>query len=1172
MAYTEIKEKGKKKYYYRVKSVKANGKVKKERVYLGVNLNKEELKKKERKADQKLNVFSEILTKEDANNNITTYEYDNLGRIIKIIGPDDNSEYPTIEYSYDLTTRPVRTVAYIRERSGENSIITVYNFYDGLGRQIQIRKDVENNTLQSVHDTVSFNSLGLVEYKWLPYFAQKRTTYAAPSADVPKITYQYDTLGRVTRVTNADETYRITNYSDWVTTEIDENNHRKVFHRDAYGNIIQVDEYNLSSVYQTAYRYDSMGSLLTITDDAGNISSMGYDSLGRKISMDDPDMGSWSYGYDANGNLIRQTDAKEQTTIFDYDELKRIKLKDYPSGADIVYGYDDPVIPNSKGRLTIITDASGRASYYYDNMGRKTKIIKEVDGTEYLIEKTYDLLNRIVTYKYPDGEVVTYTYNKSGGIETVVGAIAYVSDIDYNAAERVTYIRYGNGTYTSYTYNENTLRLENIKTNDGNLQDLSYQFDNVGNIREIDDYINTATQTFDYDDLNRVIQAQGSYGTINYVYDSIGNIREKNGITYDYGQDGVKPHAVTWGDDGFLAYYDENGNMISKNDDIYEYDYENRLIKTISINGAAEEISISINLQPGWNFISMPLIPDNWSIGQVLSSITLGADYIQVSRYNQQTDSFENYVGNPKFNQFDMLEYGRGYQIYVINPSGCTLTLTGRKPDARRSYSLSAGWNLVSSPIYEETPVEDALSFLEFEIDYDMVARYNSTSGSYETYPGSLTTFKPGEAYYIYCLKAVDYSPPLETIETTYVYNAKGSRVKKITTDGTTLYIGKTYEIRDSVGKKYIYIGGNRITSRDENGNTYFYHSDHINGSNIITDSSGQAVQLIEYTPFGKTSLNDGSIDVAHKFTGKELDLDTGLYYYGARYYNPHLGRFVTPDSIIQDPYDPQTLNRYAYCRNNPVKYVDPSGNIYQPVRWALNSIFNFVRGIFSGGRFSGGFSPGRFAASWAWSSGEGIGKFAGIEIGMGIYNYKNQPLTLLRPTGIEKPITSLYVLGIGTRKPYAQRYANDSLAYVGFSESRSFLSDFTRAGMQLIFGHSKASQQLADFMKTGNITFVNAHSEGCLSTWGMENRLAENSIKMNNLHINFIAPPISKGSIARSSQSMGASYRYYLNDTDPIGALTTPNPYKIGSYLGGGLATLARGHFLENYTFEENE
>ncbi len=109
----------------------------------------------------------------------------------------------------------------------------------------------------------------------------------------------------------------------------------------------------------------------------------------------------------------------------------------------------------------------------------------------------------------------------------------------------------------------------------------------------------------------------------------------------------------------------------------------------------------------------------------------------------------------------------------------------------------------------------------------------------------------------------------------------------------------------------------------------YFYHPDHLGSTNLVTDESGQVVQQIEYTPYGKvvTNVTTTSYDAAHKFTGQRADAATGLYFYHARYYNPQLGRFIQPDTIVPSAGDPQALNRYSYVRNNPLKYTDPTGH-----------------------------------------------------------------------------------------------------------------------------------------------------------------------------------------------------------------------------------------------------
>lgn len=135
---------------------------------------------------------------------------------------------------------------------------------------------------------------------------------------------------------------------------------------------------------------------------------------------------------------------------------------------------------------------------------------------------------------------------------------------------QLTKVQYGNGSVTNYRYDPNTLRLDHLTTasSAGVIQDLGYQFDNIGNIKEIKDAVNTATQSFIYDDLDRLKTAAGSYGTFGYDYDSIGNMIYKEGVALEYGERGLsrngtvpKPHAVTKYGDTVIAY-DANGNMI----------------------------------------------------------------------------------------------------------------------------------------------------------------------------------------------------------------------------------------------------------------------------------------------------------------------------------------------------------------------------------------------------------------------------------------------------------------------------------------------------------------------------------------------------------------------------------------------------------------------------------
>ena len=107
-----------------------------------------------------------------------------------------------------------------------------------------------------------------------------------------------------------------------------------------------------------------------------------------------------------------------------------------------------------------------------------------------------------------------------------------------------------------------------------------------------------------------------------------------------------------------------------------------------------------------------------------------------------------------------------------------------------------------------------------------------------------------------------------------------------------------------------------------------YHHSDHLSGTSIDTDENGEIMQSSSYFPFGEVLTEEHAPDYEnnYKFTGKELD-ESGLYYYGARYYNPIIGRFVSQDTWAGDLRNPQSLNKYSYVFNNPLKYVDPTGN-----------------------------------------------------------------------------------------------------------------------------------------------------------------------------------------------------------------------------------------------------
>ncbi len=134
-------------------------------------------------------------------------------------------------------------------------------------------------------------------------------------------------------------------------------------------------------------------------------------------------------------------------------------------------------------------------------------------------------------------------------------------------------------------------------------------------------------------------------------------------------------------------------------------------------------------------------------------------------------------------------------------------------------------------------------------------------------------------------------------------------------------------------------------------GRVEYYHRDALGNVRVVTDETGQVPERHDYLPFGEEcttgacATNPGLTDgQPRRFTGKERDSETGLDYFGARYYAQHLGRFTSIDPVFtwrENLLDPQRWNRYAYVTNNPLRYVDPDGR--NPVVVAVALAVAFV-------------------------------------------------------------------------------------------------------------------------------------------------------------------------------------------------------------------------------------
>jgi RHS repeat-associated protein len=145
------------------------------------------------------------------------------------------------------------------------------------------------------------------------------------------------------------------------------------------------------------------------------------------------------------------------------------------------------------------------------------------------------------------------------------------------------------------------------------------------------------------------------------------------------------------------------------------------------------------------------------------------------------------------------------------------------------------------------------------------------------------------------------------------------------------------------------------VAKKNPDGSKNYLHGDHLGSTTLITKQDGTVLENTTYDPFGK--VTSGGVNSRFGYTGQEKDPETPLNYYNARYYDSSIRRFAQADDVIQDVYDPQTLNRYSYVRNNPLTYNDPTGHVWQYAAMAGLEAFTF------------GFAASGFSSGWQYAT-----------------------------------------------------------------------------------------------------------------------------------------------------------------------------------------------------------
>ena len=698
------------------------------------------------------------------------------------------------------------------------------------------------------------------------------------------------------------------------------------------------------------------------------VTTFTYDMGDRRTEVNHPASGITSFTYDALGNVLtKQTanlakEGKSITYDYDYHRLTGINYPDHPENNVKYYYGGRNASQNRIGRLMLREDGTGAIEYFYGKMGevtktRRTLIVPNQAIATYVTQWTYDSHNRLLEMIYPDEEKVTYSYNLGGQLEKVRGyksyGYDYVNRIGYDKFEQRTYLKYCNGAETFYTYEPARRRLQNLTVNAGgkSIMDNGYTYDAVSNVLSVANKAalpesgkagGQMAHAYTYDALYRLASATGTYAgadskTASYRlemgYDNMHRIVSKKqhltqqGVQFDgtlhVGYDLAYTYGKTEGKKFQLAEVkdanyrtEENPDSVAKvdNNHTYTYDANGNLVYVntgrIKQDGALDSTAAERKLR--WD-------EEN--------RLTASDDNGFVTNYWYDADG-----------ERTVKTSGESEQLYVNSEFAGGRTSTAKFSLYVSPYLVANQGGRYTKHIYIGS--QRIVSKIGDFASYGSDPRRIQYAGS-ET-DGLSVNYKQ------------KYSAQQQVIKDNYAifevpYNG---------TDNNDYVDGQGFCCDDG-SPEAAQARALALENNFQNPDAYeklqfYYHPDHLGSSSYITNLDGEVVQHIEYVPFGEVFIEErNSIwNTPYLFNAKEFDEETGLYYYGARYYDPRLSLWISTDPL-QEKYP--HINSYCYTANNPVLFVDPDGKAI--VKGAV-AAFKYAKRIWSVYKKTGKLTP----------------------------------------------------------------------------------------------------------------------------------------------------------------------------------------------------------------------
>lgn len=851
--------------------------------------------------------LNRIIRAADGNNNITCYEYDEHDNIVRITDP--------LGHSCSYTHNELNLVTTFTDFKGAKTELTynelgkVCKAVDPLGRITGLEYDSMWN--ECAHHLPNGGT------RTMEYDSEGRLI-SETDANGNSVAYERDSNGNIISMTDPEGGVVVYAYD-----ELD----RKISETDPEGNtttytyennnLVRVCQPNGGTIcfeYDAAdqlvreinalgetreYTYTPDGDLESITDEAGRKTVYEYFSKNNPSRIVHPDGREETFAYDGNGNTITHAFGTDYTVSYEYDALDRVVRISNSNNEETLYSYD------AGGNLISATDSNGNTTEYEytaaDKLCRVTDALGNV--TEYEYDKL-DMLTAVIRHGEGEDHTVRYTRDLEGNIISSTDALGLSNIYKYNRRGELTEKTDKDGYLTRYSYDRNG-DLEGIIYNDG--REVLMAYDPLRNLKEIRDW--TGTTSVENDILGRMVK-------VTYP--------DNRFTAYTYGAGGVRT-GITYPDGRTVEYrYDKAGRLSEQrdNDSVVRY--------TFNQSGLPAGKTLSNGLSTKYSYDSKGLLTG------IISA--LGGEVTEDLRFAY--DALGNKISEKRIRK-DMPEESGSFAFEYDQLN--RLTGVSRDGVVLRRYEYDAFGNRISL-----TEGNDVTQYRYNALDQLISSR--SSRGTEETFRydkrGNLIermNSESGARRYSY--NAANRIEAARTGDTVagYEYNGLGHRIEEIirsgsaperkiryTQDMTRDYNNLLERSVNGTAEDYLWDDGLLAVKGSTN---HYYANDELGSPLRLISEAGGISAAAGYDEFGRMSAGSEAMLEMQPFgfTGYRVDNVAGTYFAQAREYIPEQGRFAAEDRINGNIWLPLSCNRYAYCWDNPAKYVDSDGNFPAP-------------------------------------------------------------------------------------------------------------------------------------------------------------------------------------------------------------------------------------------------